>query len=116
MSEEKARHHLMFGAIAWARPPGRKSSRVFICFVSNCHDEHGALRAEARDDFRVHHRILGPGDFHGFFNIGAALTIEERLRLKERTRKAATLDDLTAGLVEAVGWGGARSAARGQKS
>jgi hypothetical protein len=84
------------------RPPGRKTSRVFICFVSNCHDEHGALQAEARDDFRVHHRILGPGDFHGFFNIGAALTIEERLRLKERTRRATTLDDLTAGLVEAV--------------
>jgi len=102
MPKEKARHHLMFGAIAWARPPGRKTSRVFICFVSNCHDEHGALQAEARDDFRVHHRILGPGDFHGFFNIGAALTIEERLRLKERTRRATTLDDLTFGLVEAV--------------
>src|SRR5262245_65451458 len=34
MPKEKARHHLMFGAIAWARPPGRKTSRVFICFVS----------------------------------------------------------------------------------
>lgn len=102
LPKEKARHHLMFGAIAWARPPGRKSSRVFICFVSNCHDEHGALQAEARDDFRVHHRILEPGDFHGFLNIGAALSIEERLRLKERTRRATALDDLTAGLVEAV--------------
>jgi hypothetical protein len=102
MPKEKARHHLMFGAIAWARPPGRKSSRVFICFVSNCHDEHGALQAEARDDFRVHHRVLEPGDFHGFFNIGAALSIEERLRLKERTRRATTLDDLTVSLVEAV--------------
>ena len=100
--EEKARHHLMFGAIAWARPPGRKSPRVFFCFVSNCHDEHGVLQADARDDFRVHHRILEPGDFHGFSNIGAALSIEERHRLKERTRRATTLDDLTAGLVEAV--------------
>ena len=101
-AEEKARHHLMFGAIAWARPPGRKSSRVFFCFVSNCHDEHGVLQADARADFRVHHRILEPGDFHGFSNIGAALSIEERHRLKERTRRATTLDDLTAGLVEAV--------------
>src|SRR4029453_14273843 len=100
-AEEKARHHLMFGAIAWARPPGRKSSRVFFCFVSNCHDEHGVLQADARADFRVHHRILEPGDFHGFSNIGAALSIEERHRLKERTRRATTLDDLTAGLVEA---------------
>src|SRR5215510_649434 len=29
--EEKTSHHLMFGAIAWARPPSRKRSRVFIC-------------------------------------------------------------------------------------
>jgi hypothetical protein len=100
--KEKARHHLMFGGIAWARQPGRESLRVLICFVSNCHDEHGALQAEARDDFRVHHRILEPGDTHGFFSIGAALSTEERHRLKERTRTATSLDDLTAGLVEAV--------------
>jgi len=102
MPKEKARHHLMFGGIAWTRQPGRESLQVLICFVSNCHDEHGALQAEARDDFRVHRRILEPGEPHGFFTIGAALSTEERQRLKERTRTATTLDDLTAGLVQAV--------------
>ena len=102
MPKEKARHHLMFGGIAWARQPGRQSLRVLICFVSNCHDEHGALQAEARDDFRVHHRILEPGEPSRLFTIGVALSTEERQRLKERTRTATTLDDLTTGLVQAV--------------
>jgi len=102
MSDEKARHHLMFAGIAWVRPPGRQSLQVLICFVSNCHDEHGAPQAEARDDFRVHHRIFEPGEFHGFFTIGAALSPEERQRLKERTRAATTVDGLAAGLVQTV--------------
>ena len=102
MSDEKARHHLVFAGIAWVRPPGQESLQVLICFVSNCHDEHGALQAEARNDFRVYHRILEPGEFHGFFTIGTALSSEERQRLKERTRTASTVDDLTAGLVQTV--------------
>src|SRR5262249_11158740 len=102
MSDEKARHHLVCRLLLEKQPPGQESLQVLICFVSNCHDEHGALQAEARNDFRVYCRIVEPGEFHGFFTRRPALSSEERQRLKERTRTASTVDDLTAGLVQTV--------------
>ena len=54
---DKARHYLVFGFIGWTRQSDREDLQVVVGFVSNCHDEHAEIR-DAREDFRVHHKIL----------------------------------------------------------
>jgi hypothetical protein len=66
--------------------------------VSNCHDEH-----DARDDFRVRHKILAPSEPpYGFLTTGARLSREERQRLDERVAAATSVDDFVTAYVNAV--------------
>src|SRR5437773_2334588 len=76
---EKARHHLIFGFIGWTLQSGQEGLQILVGFVSNCHDEKGEL-SEARDDFRVHRKLLKADEPHGFLTTGARLLPDERQR------------------------------------
>ena len=99
---EKARHRLIFGFVGWTRQPGRESLQALVGFVSNCHDDRAALQTEARDDFRLHRKILDPREPHGLLTTGVRLATEERQRLNERISTATSLDSLTSAFVQAI--------------
>jgi hypothetical protein len=76
MPKEKARHHLMFGGIAWARQPAREGLQVLVCFVSNCHDELGHCRLKRVTTFAYTTGYLIRGSLTAFS------LLEQRSRLR----------------------------------